>query len=58
LYLKVKFGDEALAWLSAARGSRDEAQLTELCERIFSAGTAEEVRALLAPPASNATPQA
>ena len=55
-YLKAKFGEEALTWLSAAETIRDETQLKDLCERIFKADTAEKVRALLVPAAGNATP--
>jgi hypothetical protein len=55
-YLKTKFGDEALAWLSAAENISDETQLKELCERIFKADTADKVRALLVPPNGKPSP--
>jgi hypothetical protein len=55
-YLKAKFGEEALAWLSAVERISDEAQLADLCERVFKADTGEQVRALLLPPGDNATP--
>jgi hypothetical protein len=55
-YLKARFGEETLAWLSAAEQVRDENQRKQLYERLFTANTVEEVRALLAPPAGNPAP--
>jgi hypothetical protein len=48
VYLKAKFGDEALTWVSAAEKISDEGQLTELCASVFQADSAEKVRSLLA----------
>jgi hypothetical protein len=56
-YLKAKYGEEGLAWLLAAAPISDETRLKELCEGIFNATSAEQVRALLVPPAGNGTPQ-
>ncbi len=56
-YLKAKYGEEGLAWLSAAAPISDETRLKELCERIFSATSAEQVRALLSPSVDNGTPK-
>lgn len=46
-YLQAKYGQEALAWLSVVEKISDEAQLKDLCERVFLADSAEKVRALL-----------
>jgi hypothetical protein len=50
LYLTAKFGNEALAWLPSADQVSDEAQMAELCKRIFEARDpdADQVRALIA----------
>ncbi len=57
-YLKAKFGEEALSWLSAAEKVSDENQLKELYERLFTANTVEQVRALLVPANGKPTPPA
>jgi hypothetical protein len=56
-YLQTKFGNESLAWMAAIEAITDEARLKDLCEGIFKADSADQVRALLAPLAEPPTPQ-
>ena len=55
-YLKTRYGEEGLSWLAASGDLSDETRLKDLCERIFNAAPAEQVRALLVPAADNTTP--
>ena len=56
VYLKTRFGDEALSWLSSRVKLCDETQLNELYERLFKADTIEKVRALLVPDGNGTAP--